>query len=124
MNPAPKILLVDDEEDLVKDLSAFLEEEGYEVSTALDGETALKKIQEEKPDLVLLDLNIPKMSGFQILERIRPKETGIKVLIFSGIATQEDKARALSLGARDCLNKPIYIKALLEEIEKAIEEKG
>jgi len=119
-----KILLVDDEEDLLAELEAFLEEEGYEVLTALDGETALKKIEEEKPNLVLLDLNIPKMSGFQILERIKPKETGIKVLIFSGVATPEEKERLLALGALDCLNKPIYIKALLEEIEKAIEEKG
>ena len=124
MNPAPKILLVDDEEDLVRDLEAFLEEEGYEVLTALDGETALKKIEEEKPNLILLDLNIPKLSGFQILERVKPKETGIKVLIFSGVATPEEKERLLALGALDCLNKPIYIKTLLEEIEKAVEEKG
>ena len=123
-NPRPKILLVDDEEDLLTDLRAFLEEEGYEVVTALDGETALKKIEEEKPNLILLDLNIPKLSGFQILERIKPKESGIKVLIFSGVATPEEKEKLLALGACDCLNKPISIKALLEEIEKAIEEKS
>ena len=125
MNFTPKkILLVDDEEDLLAELEAFLEEEGYEVLTALDGETALKKIEEDKPNPVLLDLNIPKMSGFQILERIKPKETGLKVLIFSGVATQEDKERALALGASACLNKPIHIDALLEEIERVIEEKG
>jgi len=117
-----KILLVDDEEDLLAELEAFLEEEGYEVLTALDGETALKKIEEEKPDLILLDLNIPKMSGFQILERIKPRETGLKVLIFSGVATAEDKERAMALGARDCLTKPIHINALLKEIERAIQE--
>lgn len=113
-----KILLVDDEEDLLRDLEAFLREEDYEVLTALDGETALKKIGEAKPDLILLDLNIPKLSGFQILEQIKPKETGIKVLIFSGVATEEDTKRALALGACGCLTKPIHIDALLEEIEK------
>lgn len=116
--PKPKILIVDDEEDIVTNLEAFLREEGYEVLTAREGETALKKIEEEKPDLVLLDLNIPKLSGFQILERIKPRETGIKVLIFSGVATKEDKERALALGALGCLNKPIQIDALLQEIEK------
>ena len=109
---------MDDEEDLLKDLSAFLEEEGYEVLTALDGETALKKIEEEKPNLILLDLNIPKLSGFQILERIKPKETGIKVLLFSGVATEEDTKRALSLGATDCLTKPVHINYLLKTIRE------
>ena len=116
--PKPKILIVDDEEDIVTNLEAFLEEEGYETLTAREGETALKKIEEEKPNLVLLDLNIPKMSGFQILERIKPRETGLKVLIFSGVATEEDKARALALGALGLLTKPIQIDALLQEIEK------
>jgi len=111
-------LIVDDEEDIVTNLEAFLEEEGYETLTAREGETALKKIEEEKPNLVLLDLNIPKMSGFQILERIKPRETGLKVLIFSGVATEEDKARALALGALGLLTKPIQIDALLQEIEK------
>lgn len=120
VNPPPKILLVDDEEDLLSELEAFLEEEGYQVFTAKDGETALQIIEESKPDLVLLDLNIPKLSGFQILEKIKPKETGLKVLIFSGVATAEDQNRALALGATDCLTKPIAINYLLKEIETHI----
>lgn len=122
--PKPRILIVDDEEDIVTNLEAFLEEEGYEVVTARDGEAALKKIEEEKPDLVLLDLNIPKMSGLQILERIKPKETGIKVLIFSGLATKQDQEKALALGACGYLNKPIQIESLLQEIQRVMQEKG
>ena len=109
---------MDDEEDIVTNLEAFLEEEGYEVLTAREGETAFEKIEEEKPNLVLLDLNIPKMSGLQILEKLKPKETGIRVLIFSGVATGKEKERALALGASGCLNKPVDINFLLAELKR------
>ena len=126
MNPQPKprILIVDDEEDIVTNLEAFLEEEGYEVLTAREGETAFEKIEEEKPNLVLLDLNIPKMSGLQILEKLKPKETGIKVLIFSGIATKAERDQALSLGASGYLNKPIQIATLLTELRRLVRRPG
>ena len=101
-------------------LEAFLKEEGYEVLTALDGEAAFQAIEKTKPDLILLDLNIPKLSGFQILEKLKPKETGTKILIFSGLATKEERERVLSLGASGYLNKPIQINTLLSELRRLV----
>ena len=120
LTPKAKILIVDDEEDIVTNLEAFLKEEGYEVLTALDGEAAFQAIEKTKPDLILLDLNIPKLSGFQILEKLKPKETGTKILIFSGIATKAERDQALSLGASGFLNKPIQINTLLSELRRLV----
>ena len=120
LTPKAKILIVDDEEDIVTNLEAFLKEEGYEVLTALDGEAAFQAIEKTKPDLILLDLNIPKLSGFQILEKLKPKETGTKILIFSGLATKEERERVISLGASGYLNKPIQINTLLSELRRLV----
>ena len=117
-SPKIKILIVDDEEEIREFLTTFLKEQGYETLAAKEGIEALEKIQKENPNLILLDLNIPNLSGFEILDKIKRKEIKIPVLIFSGIASANDRQRIMALGASGYLNKPIQLDILLEEIKR------
>ena len=102
-----KILIVEDEEIVLDLLQKKLSQEGYEVSVARDGEEGLKKMREIKPDLVLLDIIMPKMGGFEVMEEMQ-KDSGLRkipviVVSNSGQPVEIDKAR--ELGARDWLIK-------------------
>ena len=102
-----KILIVEDEEIMIDLLQRKLTTEGYEVSVARDGEEGLKKMREIKPDIVLLDIIMPKMSGFEVMEEMQ-KDSGLKkipviVVSNSGQPVEIDKAR--ELGAKDWLIK-------------------
>ena len=103
-----KIVVVEDEQVLNKALSIELLDAGYEVLSAANGEAGLELIQTEKPDLVLLDLVLPKMSGFEVLEAVK-KDTKLKhipVIILSNLGQDEDREKGLKLGAED-----YYVKA-------------
>ncbi|HEY2004080.1 MAG TPA: response regulator [Candidatus Saccharimonadia bacterium] len=99
----PKILIVDDDEVLADLYRMRLEMEGFEISVVSDGEHALEGILEFKPDLVLLDLMLPKMSGFDVLKLIRrtPATSKIRVLVFSALGDLDDRKRAAIFGADD-----------------------
>lgn len=102
-----KILVVEDETFLVKIYSVKLKKEGYDVTLATDGEEAIKMAAETKPDLILLDLILPKLNGFEALEEIR-KNASLKktpVIVLSNLGQEEDIKRAESLGATDYLVK-------------------
>ena len=104
---AKKILIIEDEEIVLGLLQKKLSQEGYEVSVARDGEEGLKKMREIKPDIVLLDIIMPKMSGFEVMEEMQ-KDSGLKkipviVVSNSGQPVEIDKARGL--GAKDWLIK-------------------
>jgi len=104
-----KIMIVEDDRFLRDLLLQKLEIEGFEVSVAIDGETGYKKILEEKPDLVLLDLILPGIDGFQVLERIKTnKDFSAPVIILSNLGQKEDIERGLQLGARDYIIKAHY----------------
>ncbi len=102
-----KILVVEDETFLVKIYSVKLKKEGYEVTIATDGEEAVRMAAEVKPDLILLDLILPKLNGFEALERIRqnPVNKTTPVLVLSNLGQEEDIKRAEALGATDYLVK-------------------
>ena len=102
-----KILVVEDETFLVKIYAVKLKKEGFEVSIANDGEEAVKMAAEIKPDLILLDLILPKMNGFEALERMRanPENKKTPVIVLSNLGQEEDIKRAESLGADDYLVK-------------------
>ncbi len=95
----PKIMVVDDEPDLVRLVQFRLEREGWEVISATDGLSALAKAQEEHPDLIFLDVMMPGMDGFEVLEQIRTRrgihKTPIVMLTAKGTSTDLEKARAL-----------------------------
>jgi DNA-binding response OmpR family regulator len=99
------VLVVDDERALVGMVASLLGEEGYEIVTAYDGETALRRHAEESPDLVILDRKLPKLSGDEVCKRIRASST-TPILMLTGERGAEERAKLLDLGADDYLEKP------------------
>lgn len=109
MTPVPKILVVDDEPVIVKLLTVTLEKYGYEVVSASDGGEAISKVALDGPDLILLDINMPGMDGFQALEILKKDEDTamIPVVMLTGMhKDRDDRLRCLELGADDFLTKP------------------
>jgi len=115
------IIFIEDEPTLQKTVGRFLENEGYEVKSAIDGETGLAMVKKIKPDLVLLDLILPKKDGFEVLKEIKGDETtkDIPVIILTNLEKTADIEKTLSLGATTYLVKANYE---LEEIVKKIKE--
>ena len=115
-----KILIVDDERAILKVLSIKLKISGYEVTTALSGEEALELVNSAKPDIMLLDVIMPGVDGFEVLQKLRPSHQ-LPVIVLS--ARPENAAKALSLGADDFLNKPFDVNELLKKIEEVLGDK-
>ncbi len=105
-----KILIIEDESALQKTLGEVLSQQGYEVLPALNGEVGLKLAQSEKPDLILLDLVLPKIHGFDVLKKIKdnPETKEIPVIILTNLESMEDVKRAMELGATTYLVKANY----------------
>ncbi|HNT06409.1 MAG TPA: response regulator, partial [Anaerolineae bacterium] len=99
------ILVVDDEPRMVRFVRMNLELEGYVISTAANGTEALAKVRDELPDLVLLDVMMPEMDGYEVLERIR-QVSSVPVIMLTVKAEEADKVRGLELGADDYVTKP------------------
>ncbi len=120
-----KILFVEDEEVLQKTFGEVLKQEGYEIINALDGEEGWNLITKIKPDLVLLDLMLPKINGFEVLTKIKqsPDTKGIPVIILTNLEKTGDVEKALRLGATTYLVKTQYtLEELLEKIKKTLGE--
>jgi two-component system KDP operon response regulator KdpE len=120
--PQQSILVVDDEAPMRKLLSSNLKVTGYTVRTAADGTEAMKLIEENTFDLLLLDINLPGPSGVQVLQAVRRSEE-LPVLMLSGRGRERDKVEALDLGADDYLTKPFGIAELLARV-KALLRRG
>ncbi|MCD6500860.1 response regulator [bacterium] len=116
-----KILFVEDESALQKTFGDILKKEGYEVVSALDGEVGLKLAKEQKPDLILLDLILPKMDGIGVLRKLKedPETKDIPVIILTNVGRMEEISRALELGAKTYLVKADYT---LEEVVTKIKQ--
>lgn len=114
-----KILIIDDEEDLVVLLSAELESAGYDIISALDGEEGYVQYLQEKPDLIILDIRMPKLNGFAVCKKIRRENQDTKTPILMLTAVQEDADRLIGrvAGAERYITKPFSMEKLLEEIE-------
>lgn len=111
-----KILVVDDEKSIADIVKFNLEKEGYTVDLAYDGEEAVKKVYEVLPDLVLLDIMLPKKDGFQVLREIR-KEFKIPVLMLTAKEEEVDKVLGLELGADDYITKPFSMRELMARVK-------
>jgi len=114
-----KILMADDEPELLEVMSKKVREEGYIVITAQDGQEAWDKIQSDSPDIILLDLNMPKMSGFEVLRALRehpPINKWQPVIIISARGELEDIQKGLSLDAEHYIMKPCQINDVLKAI--------
>ena len=116
-----EILIVDDERVIREGLKQRLAGEGYSVSTARDGEEALRKIGERSPDLVLLDVMMPKMNGYRCCEKIRETDKVLPVVFLTAKDTEVDQVRALGLGADDFVSKSASDAVLLARIRRALD---
>lgn len=103
------ILVVDDESDVRELLSKFLTRRGYEVNTASDGLAAIEAIHDNRPDIVLLDIRLPKIDGLSVLQRLRDESENVAIITMSGVADEETARRSLELGAADFITKPFNL---------------
>lgn len=116
----PSLLIVDDEASILQTLGGLLGDEGFEVATATNGYEALKKIESESPDLVLLDIWMPGIDGIETLKEIKKAAPQIQVIIITGHGTIETAVRATKLGAFDLIEKPLSIDKVLVAIHNAL----
>lgn len=118
-----KVLIVDDEPNIVISLEFLLQREGYEVAVAVDGEDALVKVAEFKPDLVLLDIMMPKKSGFEVCQEIRanPAWAGIRIVMLSAKGRDIEVQKGLAVGADDYMTKPFSTKELAAKIRQLLD---
>ena len=121
-NARKSILLVEDEENLHDALRLNLELENYKVTSAYDGNEALKAVSEEYFDLVILDVMLPGMDGINVAETIRVRQNPVPILILSAKNTSADRVLGLKKGADDYLNKPFNLEELLLRVQKLIEK--
>ncbi len=112
-----KILIIEDEEDLVKGLKLNLADEGYEVDWAFNGEEGLRKAIEEKPDLIILDIMLPKKNGLDVCRELRQKHVTVPIIMLTAKGEEIDKVVGLEIGADDYMTKPFSIRELLARIK-------
>jgi UDP-3-O-acyl N-acetylglucosamine deacetylase len=120
--PKERILVVDDEKNIVSSLYGILSDEGYDVSSAEDGIEALERIQNDPPDLVLLDIWIPGMDGIEVLKTIKTYQKELPVLIMSGHASIDTAVRATKLGAIDFIEKPFSLDQITQAVSNGLKE--
>lgn len=119
-----KILLVDDEKDMVYAVKLQLEANDYEVTTASDGQEALDKARREKPDLIILDLMLPKIDGYKVCRMLKfdEKYKKIAVILFTARSQKSDEKVGFEVGADAYITKPFEPKVLLEKIKELLKE--
>ena len=118
-----KIIFIEDEPALQKTLGEVLKQEGYEVTSASDGEMGLKSIRQKQPDLILLDLILPKINGFEVLKQIKEdvKTKDIPVIVLTNLERVEDVEKVVKYGATTYLVKSQYsMEELIQKIKKII----
>ncbi|TAN41644.1 MAG: response regulator [Nitrospirae bacterium] len=114
-----KILLVDDEEDFIRTLSERLEMRDLKSNTAFDGEQAISIVNDQEPDIMILDLKMPGINGMEVLRRVRKSYPNIQVIIQTGHGNDLDESEARQLGVFDYLKKPVDVELLVERIKAA-----
>src|SRR5918997_7098381 len=119
MPQPPRILLVDDEASVQKLLTYPLRKEGYDVVSALDGEEALERFAEGEFDLVVLDIMLPKLDGFDVCRRMRAK-SGVPIIMLTAKADEVDTVLGLELGADDYITKPFSIREFASRVKAVL----
>jgi two-component system, OmpR family, response regulator len=121
-NPMPqaRLLVVDDEPDIVELLSASLKYHGYEVATAASGRQAMEEARRFRPDMILLDVMMPELDGFDVLRRLRGEGTRTPVLFLTARDATEDKIKGLTLGGDDYVTKPFSLSEILARIQAVL----
>jgi DNA-binding response OmpR family regulator len=118
-NMAKNILLVDDEPNIVLSLEFLMKRAGYAVRTATDGDAALEAITEDRPDLILLDVNMQKRDGFEICQLIRsnPGWKDIPIIMLTAKGRDVEREKGLAMGADDYVTKPFATQEVVEKVE-------
>jgi UDP-3-O-[3-hydroxymyristoyl] N-acetylglucosamine deacetylase len=124
MNSMNHVLIIDDEKSIVESLTSILKEEGFTVSSAMDGKEGLALFEQVKPKVVLLDVWMPEMDGLDVLRHIRQKDSEAVVVVISGHGTISTAVEAVKMGALDFLEKPLSIEKVLEVISRGLAGKG
>jgi len=117
-----KILIVDDEPNIVISLEFLMKKEGFEVAVAGDGEEALSKAASFSPDLVLLDVMMPKKSGFEVCEALRadPAKSQLRIVMLTAKGRETEVAKGLALGANAYVTKPFSTKDLVAKVKEML----
>lgn len=120
---AGEILVVDDEPNIVLSLEFLMKKEGYGVRTASNGEEAMQAIRESKPDLVLLDVMMPRMDGYEVCQAVRsdPQLNDMLILMLTAKGREVEREKGLALGADDYVTKPFATRDLVEKVRLLIE---
>jgi DNA-binding response OmpR family regulator len=118
--PQKTILLVDDDHEILHAMRAMIENKGYRVLTATDGNAGINVAERERPDLVIVDMMMPKKSGFLVIERLkaRGKDTGPRIIMITANEGGRHRAYAEQLGVDDYIRKPFAMDRLLESVKK------
>jgi two-component system, OmpR family, response regulator len=122
--PGERLLLVDDEDNLRSMLQAALRHNGFDVTSAPDGRTALALAASDKPDLLVLDVMLPDLDGFEVCRRLRADGSRVPVLFLTARDATEDKVRGLTLGGDDYLVKPFSLEELVARVEAVLRRSG
>ena len=120
--PEKKILVVDDEPHVIRTLTFVLAKEGYEVSSAVDGEEAMAKVQESKPNLMFLDVMMPKKNGYEVCQDLKSDAnfSDIHIVMLSAKGQEADKEKALNLGADEFMSKPFSPLGVIEKVKELL----
>jgi DNA-binding response OmpR family regulator len=117
-----KILIVDDEPNIVISLEFLMKKEGFEVAVAVDGDEALAKVASFNPDLVLLDVMMPKKSGFEVCETLRadPERAGLRIIMLTAKGRDTEVAKGIAMGANAYITKPFSTKDLVVRVKEIL----
>jgi DNA-binding response OmpR family regulator len=117
-----RILIVDDEPNIVTSLEFLMKREGFEVAIAADGEAALKSAAESAPDLVLLDIMLPKVNGFEVCQKLRadPRWAKVKIVMLTAKGRETEIAKGMALGADLYVTKPFSTKELVGQVKQLL----
>ena len=118
-----RILLIEDNRSYAANVASNLEREGYEVAVAATGPDGLRIASEQPPDLIILDLMLPAMSGYTVLQRLREEGHDVRVLVMTALGTEQDKLRGFDLGADDYVVKPCGLLEILARV-RALLKRG
>jgi DNA-binding response OmpR family regulator len=123
---ANKILVVDDEPNIVLSLEFLMKQAGFLVRTAADGEAALAAVAAEKPDLMLLDVMMPRKNGYEVCQAVRanPEWKGIRIIMLTAKGREVEREKGLALGADDYITKPFSTQEVVERVRELLAEAG
>jgi len=124
MEMANKILVVDDEPNIVLSLEFLMKQAGFQVRTASDGEAALTAIAAERPDLMLLDVMMPRKNGYEVCQAVRanPDWKGIRIIMLTAKGREVEREKGMALGADDYITKPFSTQEVVDRVRELLAE--